>query len=149
MLVAIVLAFIIAGLLLVITVLVLNMTVTVGLINSFIFYADVVAAGSTGYISSSEPSFPLVFISWLNFDIGIDVCFIDGLDAYFKSWLELFFPAYLILLVIIVIVVSEYSPRFAALIGTRDPVAALATIILLSYAKLLSVTIIQYCHSRQ
>ena len=43
--------------------------------------------------------------------------------------------------VIIVIIVSTQSPRFAGLIGRRDPVAALATLILLSYAKLLSVTI--------
>ena len=44
-------------------------------------------------------------------------------------------------LVTIIIIVSEYSPRFARLIGKRDPVAALATLIQLSYAKLLSVTI--------
>ena len=42
---------------------------------------------------------------------------------------------------IIVIIVSEYSPQFARLIRKRDPVATLATLILLSYAKLLSVTI--------
>ena len=42
---------------------------------------------------------------------------------------------------IILIIVSEYSPKFARLIGKRDPIATLATLILLSYAKLLSVTI--------
>ena len=40
-----------------------------------------------------------------------------------------------------VIVVSEYSPRFAGLIGKKDPISTLATLILLSYAKLLSITI--------
>ena len=47
----------------------------------------------------------------------------------------------MIVLVVLVIIVSEYSPRFAALIGKRDPVATLATFILLSYAKLLSTSI--------
>ena len=42
---------------------------------------------------------------------------------------------------IAVIIVSEYSPQFTRLIGKRDPVVTLATLILLSYAKLLSVTI--------
>ena len=39
-----------------------------------------------------------------------------------------------------VIIVSEYSPKFAGLIGKKDPVSTLVTLTLLSY-KLLSVTI--------
>ena len=62
-------------------VLALNMTISVGLINGFIFYANIVSAGSTGFFPSSEPSFPTMFVAWLNLDVGIDVCFIDGLDA--------------------------------------------------------------------
>ena len=140
-LVVIVLAAIIAGILLVTALLALNMTVAVGLINSFIiiFYANIVAANSAVFFPSSEPSFPTVFVAWLNLDIGIDTCFFDGLDAYAKTWLQLAFPIYIISLVIIVIIVSEYSPRFAGLIGKRDPIATLATLILLSYAKLLTM----------
>ena len=69
------------------------------------------------------------------------MCFIDGLDAYIKTWLQLAFTVYIISLVVIVIIVSEYSPRFAQLIGKKDPVSTLATLILLSYSKLLSLTI--------
>ena len=139
--VVILLAAAIAGILLVTALLALNMTVSVGLINGFIFYANIVSAGSAIFFSSSEPSFPSVFVAWLNLDIGIDVCFIDGLDAYAKTWLQLAFPVYIISLVVMVIVVSEYSPRFARLIGKKDPISTLATLILLSYAKLLSITI--------
>ena len=139
--VVILLVAIIAGILLVAALLALNMTVAVGLINGFIFYANIVEANSAVFFPSSDPSFPTVFVAWLNLDIGVDVCFFDGLDAYTKTWLQLAFPVYIIFLVIIVIIVSEYSPRFAALIGKRDPIATLATLILLSYAKLLSVTI--------
>ena len=137
----ILLAAILSGILLVTALLALNMTVSVGLINSFIFYADIVSAGSAVFFPSSKPGFPSVFVAWLNLDIGIDVCFIDGLDAYIKTWLQLAFPAYVISLVVMVIIVSEYSPKFAGLIGKKDPVSTLATLILLSYAKLLSVTI--------
>ena len=140
-LVVIVLAAIVAGILLVTALLALNMTVAVGLINGFIFYANIVAANSAVFFPSSEPSFPTVFVAWLNLDIGVDVCFFDGLDTYIKTWLQLAFSVYIISLVIVVIIVSEYSPRFAGLIGKRDPIATLATLILLSYAKLLSVTI--------
>ena len=42
---------------------------------------------------------------------------------------------------ITIIILSEVSTQFAKLIGRRDPIATLATLILLSYAKLLLVTI--------
>ena len=135
------LAAIIAGILLVAALLALDMTVAIGLINGFIFYANIVAANSAVFFPSSEPSFPTVFVAWLNLDLGIDVCFFDGLDTYTKTWLQLAFPVYIISLVIIIIIISEYSSRFATLIGKRDPIATLATLILLSYTKLLSITI--------
>ena len=140
-LVVIVLAAITAGILLVAALLALNMTVAVGLINGFILYANIVEANSAVFFPTSDPSFPTVFVAWLNLDIGVDVCFFDGLDTYTKTWPQLAFPVYVISLVIVVIIVSEYSLRFAGLIGKRDPIATLATLILLSYAKLLSITI--------
>ena len=139
--VVILLAAIIAGILLVIALLALNMTVAVGLINGFIFYANIMSANSAVFFPSSEPSFPTVFVAWLNLDLGFDVCFFDGLDTYIKTWLQLAFPVYIISLVVIIVVVAECSPKFAILIGKRDPVATLATLILLSYAKLVSITI--------
>ena len=138
---AILIAATLAGILLVIALLSLNMTVAVGLINGFIFYTNIVAANSAIFFPSSEPSFPTVFVAWLNLDLGIDVCFFDGLDTYTKTWLQLIFPFYIISLVVIIIKISEHSPRFVRLIGKRDPIATLATLILLSYAKLLSITI--------
>ena len=138
----ILLAGIIAGVLLVATLLVLNLTVATGLLNGFIFYANIVAASSSAFFPSSEPSFPTLFVAWLNLDIGFDVCFIGELDAYTKTWLQLAFPTYIITLVVLVIFISERSPRFTRLIGRRDPVATLATLILLSYSRLLSTTIV-------
>ena len=138
----ILLAGIVAGVLLVATLLALNLTVATGLLNGFIFYANIVGASSSALFPSSEPSFPMLFVAWLNLDIGFDVCFIRELDAYTKTWLQLAFPTYIITLVVLVIFISERSPRFTRLIGRRDPVATLATLILLSYSRLLSTTIV-------
>ena len=142
-LVSIVILFtaVLGGIFLVIMLLVLNMTVADGLINTFIFYANIVAASGAVLFSSFEPSFPTVFIAWLNLDIGFDVCFFPGLDAYSKTWLQLAFPVYIISLVCIIIVISRYNSTFARQIGRRDPIATLATLVLLSYTKLLSTTI--------
>ena len=84
-------------------------------------------------------NFITVFISWLNLELGIDTCYFPGMDTYTKTWLQLAFPAYVILLVVLVIVISSYSSKFSNLIGKKDPVATLAMLVLLSYAKLLEV----------
>ena len=148
-LIGIVIAAFIAGIALVIFMLVLNMTVAVGTLNGILFYVNVVAANADAYFFSlTTPNFITIFISWLNLDIGFDVCFyvenednlnVFDLDQLYKILLQLTFSAYLIILVIIIIVVSECSSKFATLIGKGNPVAVLATMILLSYAKLLKV----------
>ena len=128
---------ILGGLLLVIFFLSFNLTVAVGTLNGIIFYANIVFANRSILLPSSTPIFITIIISWLNLEIGFDTCFYDGLDTYWKTLLQLAFPVYVIFLVILVIVISEYSNKFAQLIGKRNPVATLATLILLSYAKLL------------
>ena len=120
-LIGIVIAAFIAGIALVIFMLALNMTVAVGTLNGILFYANIVAANAdTYFLSLKETDFvhvPNVFISWLNLDIGFDVCFIistsnedDNIPVY-KALLQLAFPAYVIILVIIVIVASECSSK--------------------------------------
>ena len=139
LLIVITIAAILAGLSLVTLLLVLNMTVAVGTINGLIFYANVVYANKSILLPFQQINFLTVFISWLNLDLGIDACYFPGMDTYIKTWLQLAFPAYIILLVVSVITMSSYSTKFSNLIGKKDPVATLATLILLSYAKLLEI----------
>ena len=148
-LIGIVIAAFVAGIALVIFMLALNMTVAVGTLNGILFYASIVAANANTYFchSCKETDFvPIhnVFISWLNLDIGFDVCFFISEGSTisdvaqpvtYKALLQLAFPAYLIFLVITVIVASECSSKFAKIVGKGNPVAVLATLILLSYAK--------------
>ena len=63
-------------------------------------------------------------------------CFFDGMDAYSKTWLQFVFPVYIWVLVGLIILISHFSQRFARLLG-NNPVSILATLILLSYAKIL------------
>ena len=127
------------GIALVTLLLVLNMTVAIGTINGLIFYANVVHANKNILLPFQETNFVTVFISWLNLELGIDTCCFPGKDNYIKIWLQLAFPAYVILLVISVIALSSYSTKFSNLIGKKDPVATLATLILLSFAKVLEI----------
>ena len=139
LLIAITIAAILAGIALVALLLVLNMTVAVGTLNGLIFYANVVSAYQSILLPFQGINFITVFISWLNLDLGIDTCYFPGMDTYIKTWLQLAFPAYVIFLVVSVIIISSFSTKFSNLIGKKDPVATLATLILLSYAKLINV----------
>ena len=140
-LMGIVVAAFIAGIALVILMLALNLTVAVGTLNGIFFYANIVATNADIYfLPSTAPNFVTVtvLISWLNLDIGFDVCFIkteisDGvvdIHEIHKALLQLAFPIYVIFLVIVVIVASERSSKFAKIIGKGNPVAVLATMIM-------------------
>ena len=145
-LIGIMIAAFMAGIALVIFMLVLNMTVAVGTLNGILLYANIVAANADTYFWPFEtPDFVTVFISWLNFDIGFDVCFLpptideastNYLSHIYKALIQLSFSGYIIFLVITVIAASECSSKVAKIIGKCNPVAVLATMILLSYAKL-------------
>ena len=132
-----------AGIILVVLILFLNLTVAVGTLNSIIFYANIINAHKTTYFDQSSVVFdPVsVLISWLNLDIGIDACFYEEMDTYAKTWLQLAFPTYIMFLVILIIWISSCSTKFSNLLGKRNPVATLATLILLSYATLLQTII--------
>ena len=130
-----------SGIALVALLLSLNLTVAVGTVNGIVFYANIVAANSKVLLPFTKPNFATVFIAWLNLEFGIDACFFEGMDVYWKTWLQIAFPAYVIFLVIMVIIISERSLRFAHLIGKRNPIATLTTLVLLSYAKFLHTII--------
>ena len=131
-----------AGMALCVVILVLNLTVAVGTINGVIFYANVLAVSYSTFLPRQQPNFPSVFISWLNFEVGFDTCYLEGMDAYTKTWLQLAFPLYVFTLVLVIIKISQRSLRFSRLIGKKNPVATLSTLILLSYSKILHTTII-------
>ena len=135
------LVFVLAGVALVAGLMLLNITVSTGTINGLIFYANIVRVNSAVFFPGERANtFLSLFIAWLNLDLGIETCFYDGLDAYVKTWLQLAFPLYIWFLVAVVIISCRHSKRAANLCGD-NLVQVLATLFLLSYAKLLRVTI--------
>ena len=130
-----------AGLALVLILMLTNLTVAAGTLNGVIFYANVFSANRGLFMPYQHTNFHSAFISWLNLDLGFDICFIKGMDTYSKAWLQFALPIYLILVVVAIMVASKYSTKFSKIIARRNPVATLATLILLSYTKLISSVI--------
>ena len=139
-------AFAVAGVLLVLFIKILDVTVTMGTINGLILYANITWANQSVLFPPQSQTSPLlqflkVFIAWLNLDLGIETCFIEHLDGYWKTWLQFVFPAYIWLIAGLIVLVARYSTRATAILGTNT-VPVLATLFLLSYAKLLRTVLI-------
>ena len=113
-----------------------KLTVTSGVVNGFTLYANI--------LSTNEVAFDLrkvyglrVFIAWVNLDFGIPTCFHNGMTHLTYTAWQFAFPLYLWLLVAFIIILCHYSIRASKFFGKTDPVAVLATLVLLSYNKLL------------
>ena len=138
--VALILPFAVGFVLLVALIKLLDLTVKQGTLNGIILYANIIWANRNIFFQKHEPVLE-TFIAWLNLEFGIDVCFIKGLDAFWKTWL--FFAHDFITIVgitLLIILSTKYSRRATKLIGA-NVVPVLATLYFLSYAKLLQTII--------
>ena len=149
---AVLIPFPLAGIILIILLFLLHLTVAAGTLHELIFYANIVAANHHIFFPHTSNSPASIFIAWLNLDLGIQTCFYNGLDAYAKTWLEFVFPIYIWVIVGLLVYISHHSVTATKLLGFR-PVPVLATLFLLSYAKVLrtiiaalSLTILHYPH---
>ena len=133
-----ILLFALVGIILVFLLIILKMTVASGMLNGLIFYANIVDANRDIFVPQS--GWLRTFISWLNLDFGFSTCFYGGMDMYGYTWLQFLFPFYIWMLIVILIVISRRSAWVTKRVGS-NPVAVLATLILLSYAKLLRTVI--------
>ena len=138
--VALIIPFALAGIILVIILIALNLTVTVGAINGLLFFANVVKIYEPLLFGIDKIPVLRQFISWINLDLGIETCFVDGLNSFYKSLLQFAFPFYLWFLIILIIKLSQRFSKLSQVIG-NNAVPVLCMLFLLSYTKLLRTVI--------
>ena len=127
----------IAGLVLVLLLFVLNLTVADGDINTFLLYVNIININTSIFLPINN-TVTHIFISLANLDLGITTCFYNGMHNYAKLWLQLVFPAYLILIATSLIIASRYFGKIQRLTARRA-LPVLATLFLLSYTKVLLI----------
>ena len=132
--------FALMGVALVLFLLVCKLTVATGMLSGLVFYANIVGFNHSVFLPVKSTDAFSTFIAWLNLDFGIETCFYNGMNAYSKTWLQFVFPVYIWVLVGLMTLVSHFSSTFARLLG-NNPVSVLATLILLSYTKILHMLI--------
>ncbi|XP_065913753.1 uncharacterized protein [Dysidea avara] len=128
------------GVILVFILFVLRLTVTVGAINGVIFFCNVMSINENLFFNENQFSFLRVFISLINLDLGFDMCFYNEMTQIAKTGLQFVFPVYLWLLILIIIFTGKFHFRRRRS-SSYPAVPVLATLILLSYSKLLRTTI--------
>ena len=138
------LPFALAGVLLVLILFCCNLTVSMGTVNGLIFYVNIIRVNHAIFFPQGDTTiitnFLGIFIAWLNLDLGFKACFINGMDTYTKIWLQFVFPVYVWILAGIIIYSSRYSFIVSRIAGSNS-VPVLATLFLLSFAKLLRTII--------
>ena len=147
MIIAWIALFAVMGILLVVLLIALNLTVSVGTMNGLLFYANIVKLYEP--IFSRKGALPVLsqVISWINLDFGFEVCFYNGMDSYAKQWLQFAFPLYLWIIIFIIIQLCKRYGRISRLMGSHA-VPVLSTLTFLSYTKLVR-TIVIVLHKRE
>ena len=144
---ALIILFAFMGIALVVLLIVLNLTVSVGTINGLLFTANIIKLYQPVFLGNQIPiPFFSQIISWINLDFGIKICFYNGMDRYVKEWLQFAFPFYVWAIIIVIILICRVSSKVSKLVGS-NAVPVLATLLLLSYTKLLR-TIVTVLHKR-
>ena len=106
--------FALARITLVIFIKVLDITISQGFINGFIFYAK---ANEHVFVPEADVNPLTLFISWLNLDWGMETCFVEGMNAFTKTWLQVVFPGDWLDFMILS---ARYSSRFAQVFETTQ-----------------------------
>ena len=126
------------GVILVMVLFMLNLTVVNGNINGFIFFVNTLSIATVNiFTTKKEVAYVLVLLS--NLDLGIEMCFYDGMTTYVATWLQFLFPVYLLLIVLGLVIASRYISRVEK-ITRKKVIPVIATLYLLSYNKIMTVT---------
>ena len=133
----------ILGIILVGILYVLKLTVTMGTINGLIFLCNVMCINERMFFNTEDSQFTFLRVAFsiISLDLGFEMCFYYEMSEIAKTGLQFVFPVYLWLLVSIIIILGKFYYRQWQSTSRSSSVPVLATLILLSYSKLLRTTV--------
>ena len=86
-LVIIIMSSLLAGIVIVASLLMLNLNIAKGALNLMADLLHQYCGYKSIDIFFPSTSFVAVFVPWFNLELGIDTCFFDGMDFYWKTWI--------------------------------------------------------------
>ena len=127
-----------AGMVLVIVLTKLRLTINRGSLNGLLLYANFVHWNRGAFFPQFHNADLLrLIIAWLNLDLGIEVCFFNGMTALHVIWLQIGYIFYVVSLQITIILLCRRYVIFTQFFG-RNVTKVLSTLVTLLYAKTLT-----------
>ena len=128
-----------SGFLIIILLGVLNITVTEGTVNALVIYANIIYTYSCPFhshaLSKFKNSFLWKFIALINFSLGFNLCFYNGMDGYLYTWFLYGYMFYFFIIQGAIIYLCRRYVLFTRLFG-KNIVKVLATLVFLLYSPL-------------
>ena len=126
------------GVLLLVMMLLFDITIAEGTLSGIIFYCNIIAGNLSVFFKGRHITILThllkMFISFVSLESSISTCLFNGMTSYIKAWLDFTFPLYIWFLTGIFIFLGGKC----SWIVRRNAVKVLATLILLSYTRLLT-----------
>ena len=106
---ALIILFTAVGILLVLAISFLGFSISEGYLNSLLFYCNVTSFYTSFFAPNKSIGF--IFVKFINLSLGFELCFYDGMDTLAKVGIQLLFPAYLFLIMIVIIILATISSK--------------------------------------
>ena len=125
------------GVMLVLFLCVTHFTIDQGTVVGIILFGNLTIFGVSELRDSDNGNDILnTFLSMLNLDVGLPICFYDGMTEVVKTALQFAFPVYVWGIVLFVIAISKQS-TYVANLTSDNSVQTLITLVHLSFVKVL------------
>ena len=138
---AIILLLALLGIFITISGLLLDLTITHGLINGYFFYSYILMVNSNIFLQRNKSGFLFWFLSWANMDSGFPICFYDGMTEPVKLGLQYVLPTYIIIMIAIIIALGQHSLLMQRILSHLDAIHMLVTMLYISFLKLFRTVI--------
>lgn len=141
---AMIIVFALLGIVLVSAISFLHITIAEGYLNGMLFYANVLHLYLPVLTKSSLGlTHIFILVSFLNLNLGFELCFYNGMTALVRTGLALVFPFYIFFLMFIIVIVAKRSTKFSSWFTPYRFSAAkvFATLIVMSYSSILQTCV--------
>ena len=107
---SLILAFGAAGIFLILLVSILNITLSEGYLNGVLFYSHIVNIFVNELFPPKKFKIIAIPMALLSLNLGFEVCFYNGMTSLTRVVLQFIFPAYLFILMGIIVLLARVSP---------------------------------------
>ena len=137
-----VIVFGVAGIAVVLILFFLRVTISSKVLGGIVFFANMTEVSLRDSLTEGHMYGHIlnIIFSLLNLNLGFGICFFKGMTALYKTALQFVFPVYLWLIVVVLVLLSRFSTQIAN-VTSHSSIQVLATLLYLSFAKLLLTVI--------